>query len=316
MPTMLASFRFACFKAVLTPIFVFCFLLAVSPGTTRAQSSVGQISGIVTDASDAIVPGAAVTVTNESTQVARTATTDDGGFYILTNLPAGEYLVTIEREGFKRVVTTGNNLVADGRLSVNGKLEIGEVTETVEVTDAAGETVNTTSGEVARVIDSEQIQNLTLDGRNYMQLTTLIPGAPETQDDQLEATTSLNVSQPINGNRGGQNNLTVDGGSNLDAGSNTSQVSNVGIDFIQEVKIQTSNFSAEYGRQSGASINVVTKSGGNKYHGSLFEDFRNEKFDARDFFSPYRRRLRYNDFGWSFGGPIIKEVLLFWRTRI
>jgi outer membrane receptor protein involved in Fe transport len=103
--------------------------------------------------------------------------------------------------------------------------------------------------------------------------------------------TSLSTSQPINGNRGNANNLTVDGGFNLDSGSNNSQINNVGIDFIQEVKIQTSNFSAEYGRNSGASINVITKSGGNQFHGSAFEFLRNDKLDANNYFSNARGRF-------------------------
>ncbi|MDQ3258677.1 MAG: carboxypeptidase regulatory-like domain-containing protein [Acidobacteriota bacterium] len=285
------------------------FLMCVH--VASAQTSVGQISGTITDSTGAVMPSATITVTNEATGLVRTATGDESGFYVITNLPAGTYTVAIERGGFKRFIQSGNNLVADGRLTIDRALTAGDITETVEVTDAIGETVNTTSGEVARVIDSEQIQNLALDGRNYMQLTTLIPGAPELQDDQLEATTSLNVSQSINGNRGGQNNLTIDGGSNLDAGSNTSQVNNVGIDYIQEVKIQTSNFSAEYGRQAGAAINVVTKGGGNRFRGSLFEFFRNDVLDARDYFSPFKRKLRYNDFGYSLGGPIIKGKFFF-----
>ena len=151
----------------------------------------------------------------------------------------------------------------------------------------------------------------------------------------------MSTSQPINGNRGNANNLTVDGGFNLDSGSNASQINNVGIDFIQEVKIQTSNFSAEYGRNSGASINVITKSGGNQFHGSAFEFLRNDQLDANNFFSNARGRfttdktaaapdvivpagdsragrkvvdrptLRYNNFGFSFGGPIIKDKFFF-----
>jgi hypothetical protein len=153
--------------------------------------------------------------------------------------------------------------------------------------------------------------------------------------------TGLSVNQPINGNRGNANLLTVDGGFNLDSGSNNSQINNVGVDFIREVKIQTSNFSAEYGRNSGASINIVTRSGGNRFHGSAFEFLRNDKLDANNFFSNARGRftdnpsakspdvivpagdarigqkvverptLRYNNFGWSLGGPIKKDKFFF-----
>jgi hypothetical protein len=286
-------------------------------GGALAQTITGRISGAVTDSSGAAVPGVTVKITNEATQQARNAMTDPNGFYVATNLPVGNYSMTIEHQGFKKATKTGYNLVADGRLTVDFALEAGAVTETVEVIASSGETVNSTSGEVARVIDQSQVQELALNGRNYLQLTTLIPGAPLLTDDQLELMTGLGVNQPINGNRGNTNLLTVDGGFNLDSGSNNSQINNVGIDFISEVKIQTSNFSAEYGRNSGASINVVTRSGGNQFHGSAFEFLRNEKLDANNFFNKARTveipkpSLRYNNFGWSFSGPIIKDKFFF-----
>jgi Carboxypeptidase regulatory-like domain len=282
-----------------------------------AQTITGRISGAVTDASGAAVPGVTVKITNEATQQPRSATTDSNGFYVVTNLPVGNYTLTIEHQGFKKATKTGYSLVADGRLTVDFALEAGAVTESVEVIASTGETVNSTSGEVARVIDRAQVQELALNGRNYLQLTTLIPGAPLLNDDPVALMTDLGVNQPINGNRGNTNLLTVDGGFNLDSGSNNSQINNVGIDFIQEVKIQTSNFSSEYGRNSGASINVVTRSGGNTFHGSVFEFLRNDKLDANNFFNKARTveipkpALRYNNFGWSFGGPIIKDKFFF-----
>ena len=176
----------------------------------------------------------------------------------------------------------------------------------------AGETINRTSGEIARVVDSTQVQNLALNARNYLQLATLIPGSALTDFNPLAATTSLGTgTQAINGNRGGANNLNVDGVFNLASGSNSSMVNNVGIDFIQEVKLQTSNFSAEYGRNSGASINVVTKSGTNEFRGSVFEYLRNDKLDAKDFFAARKGKLRFNDYGGTLGGPIQKGKLFF-----
>ena len=280
--------------------------------SVSGQTVNGRINGTVTDSSGAVIPGATVTITNIATNAPRTAVTDDSGFYTVTSLPVGTYTVTVERSGFKKANQTGNVLTADQRLTVNITLEAGNVTETVEVTTAAGETVNTTSGEVARVVDSRQVQNLALNGRNYMQLVTLIPGAVILDEDQLALTTSLSISQAaINGNRPNYNNLSVDGGSNMDSGSNNSQINNVGIDFIQEVKIQTSNFSAEYGRNAGAAINVVTRGGTNDYHGAVFEFLRNDKLDARNAKSPKRGKLRFNNFGWNFNGPIVKDKLFF-----
>lgn len=278
----------------------------------QGQTIFGRISGTVSDTSGAVVPDAAVTIINSATNLVRTSVTDSGGFYTVTNLPVGTYTVTVERNGFKKANQTDNVLTADQRLTVNITLEPGAVSETVDISTAAGETVNTTSGEVARVVDRRQVQNLALNGRNYMQLVTLIPGAAILDEDQLALTTSLSISQAaINGNRPNYNSLSVDGGFNMDSGSNNSQVNNVGIDFIEEVKIQTSNFSAEYGRNAGAAINIVTRSGGNSYHGSVYEFLRNDKLDARSFFSPVRQKLRFNNFGWNFNGPIWKDKFFF-----
>src|SRR2546425_2372675 len=282
----------------------------------HGQTIPGRISGTVKYKAGGVIPNASVTVTNTATNLVRTATADGSGFYTVTNLPVGTYTVMGELKGFKKALQNDNVLTADARLTVDITLEPGEVSETVLVTSASlGETVNTTSGEVARVIDQEQVENLALNGRNYMQLTTLIPGAPLLSDDQLGLMTGLGTSQPINGTRGNQNLLTVDGGFNLDSGSNGSQINNVGIDFIREVNIKTSNFSSEYGRNSGASINVVTRSGENKFHGSAFEFLRNDKLDANSFFNNAKKIprpvLRYNNFGGSFGGPIKKDKFFF-----
>src|SRR5262245_13839915 len=304
-------------KRGITPFAALLLVLIYSgfSGGALAQAITGRISGTVTDANGAAVPGVTVKIINEATQQVRNATADPNGFYVATNLPVGNYSVTVEHQGFKRATKTGYNLVADGRLTVDFALETGAVTETVEVVASTGETVNSTSGEVARVIDQSQVQELALNGRNYLQLTTLIPGAPLLNDDQLGLMTGLSTSQPINGTRGNQNLLTVDGGFNLDSGSNGSQINNVGVDFIREVNIKTSNFSAEYGRNSGSSINVVTRSGENRFHGSAFEFLRNDKLDANTFFNNARDverpTLRYNNFGGSFGGPIIKDKFFF-----
>src|SRR5262249_55352508 len=175
-----------------------------------AQTIFGRISGTVTDSSGAVLPNATVTIRNNATNQDRTAVTDGEGFYTVTNLPVGNYTVSVEQTGFKKSVLTGNVLAADTRLTVNVTLEPGSVSETVEVSTAAGETVNTTSGEVARVVDKRQVQNLALNGRNYMQLVTLIPGAAILDEDQLALTTSLSISQAaINGNRPNYNSLSV-----------------------------------------------------------------------------------------------------------
>jgi hypothetical protein len=280
----------------------------------RAQSTTGRISGTVADSSGAVLPGVTVTATNERTALARSVVTDSTGAYVIVSLPVGAYTVAAELAGFKKASTAGYQLVADGRVTADFTLTVGHVTEVVEVT-VAGEMVNTVSGEIARVVDREQVQNLALNGRNYMQLATLIPGAPLLNDNALNIMTDLGIGQSVNGSRTNASLLTVDGGFNMDSGSNNSQISNVGIDFIDEVSIKTANFSAEYGRNSGAAINVVTRTGGNEFKGSLYEYHRNNGLDANDFFANARGverpRLRYNDFGWSLGGPIQRNRLFF-----
>jgi hypothetical protein len=290
----------------------FLSLILIASQSIQAQTVVGRISGTVQDANGAAVPNASVKVINTANNSERTVTSDENGFYTITNLPVAIYTIEAEAKGYKKALVSGQTVTADARLTVDLRLEVGEVSETVEIVGAAGETVNTTSGEVSRVIDQQQVQNLALNGRNYIQLLSFVPGVALLNDDQLELTTSLATNnQSINGNRGQTNNVTIDGGFNLQSGSNASQINNLGIDYIQEVKIQTANFSAEYGRNSGAQVSLVTRSGGNDFHGSAFEFIRNDKLDARSFFAPVRPALRFNNFGYSFGGPIVKDKLFF-----
>jgi hypothetical protein len=280
-------------------------LITLVFGPLTAQSISGRISGVVTDSSGAAIPGAQISVINQGTQVKWSTTSDNNGLYLVTNLPVGTYNVEVEAGGFRKAQQSGYDLTDAGRITADFKLKVGTVTETVLVTAVLGETVNTVSGEIAHTIDAEQVQDLALNGRNYMQLVSLIPGVALLDEDQMALTTSLSVTgQSVNGNRTGTNHLAVDGGMNLDSGSNGSQINNVGVDFIGEVRVQTSAFSAEKGRNSGASINVTTKGGGQQYHGSLFETIRNEVLDAKDYFAPVRPKLRFNDFGWSLGGPV------------
>src|SRR6267378_2881369 len=293
-------------------VFALASVLTICAAGTAAQGIFGRISGTVTDAQGGSVAGVKITIVNEETKLERQTTTDSNGYYVASDLPVGVYSVIAEQSGFKTVKKTGNDLVAGARMTVDLSLVVGEVSQRVEVA-AVAETINTTSGELARVIDSSQVKTVALNARNYMQLLSLTPGTALTVDDQLSLTTSLAINnQSVNGNRPDSNALSVDGGFNMDSGSNASQVNNVGIDFIREVAIKSSNFSAEYGRNSGASINVVTRSGGDSYHGTVFEFIRNEKLDAKNPApGALKTPLRFNDFGWDFGGPIKRGKLFF-----
>jgi hypothetical protein len=296
----------------LFPVAGTLLLMALASPALMAQTSFGRISGSVTDPSGASIPGAKVTFTNTETHNIRAAETDANGSYIVTNLAIGPYTVQVDQMGFQRRQQTGINMVADGRLTVDFKMQIGDVSQTVEVVAQSGETLNTISGELSHVVDSQQVDNLALNGGNYVQLMTLVPGVVVTNPDQFSVTTSLSATnQTINGNRSDSQNLTVDGAFNLVAGSNGSLMNNVNSNFIQEVKIQTSNANAEIGRTAGVSYNVVTKNGTNQFHGAAFETFRNDLLDARNFFSVTKTKLRYNDFGYTIGGPIKKDKLFF-----
>ena len=289
-------------------------LMCATASQVNAQATTGRISGVVKDTSGGVLPGVTVTVTETRTGFTQSEVTGAGGTYTFVNLPLGEYTVAAELEGFKKASKSGFVLVADGRIGADFSLEVGAFTETVQVTVAA-ETVNTISGEVARTVDRAQVQDLALNGRNYMQLATLVPGAPLTNMNALDIMTGLGISTTINGSRQNASLLTVDGGMNMDAGSNNSQISNVGVDFIEQVSVKTSNFSAEYGRNSGAAINVVTRSGTNSLKGSAFEYMRRDAWDTNDWFNQKKgvakAKLTYDNPGFALGGPIQKDKIFF-----
>jgi hypothetical protein len=294
--------------------FITCLIAALVASSPAAlgQTSFGRISGSVTDPGGAAVLNAKVTITGTDTQSVRIAQTDSSGFYAVTDLAIGHYTASVSLSGFQKEEQKDLNVVADGHVTADFKLRVGDVSQTVEVVSTATEQINTDSGEMSKTIDQKEVANLGLNGGNYIELLTLVPGTVVTNPDQFSVTTSLTATnQTINGNRSDTQNLTVDGAFNLVAGSNGSLINNVNSTFIQQVKVQTSNFSAEYGRNSGVAFNVVTKNGTNQFHGGLFEIFRNDALDARNFFSVNKTQLRYNDFGGSIGGPIKKDKLFF-----
>jgi len=314
-------FRSAALKAL-----VVLFAVALWAGANEfaaAQDIFGRIVGTITDPSGASVANANVAITNEATQIVRTVTADKDGYYAADELPAGTYTVTVKQSGFKAITRVGNVLAAGGRLTVDLRLEVGAVTETVTVT-AAGDTVNTTSGEISTTITEQQVLNMALNQRHYESLISLVPGAALQGSgfNPAALTTNYNTSVAVtNGQRLDGQNFSVDGGFNLDSGSNNSTFNQVGIDFIQEVDVQTSNYDAEFGRSASSTINVVTKSGGSQYHGGGFEFVQNNTFNAGNAgteltFLPSaacpNRNTKYcivppfhfNDFGWDLGGPI------------
>jgi hypothetical protein len=275
---------------------VFCIQAA-----TPAQEASGRIIGNVTDPKGAVIPDAKLTVTNVETQVSREATTDGEGNFEILSLPIGNYRVMAERAGFKKTVSEVEKLQINQSLRFDIKMEVGTPSETVTVTSqAAG--VETVSPTLGQSVTSRPIVNLPLNGRNVLQLALLQPGVSENNPGDGSAGI-FNIA----GNRSDSVTFLLDGGVNNNL-LNNGVVYNPNPDTIAEFRLLTSNYTAEYGRNGGGIISVVTKSGSNKIHGSGFEFLRNDKFNANRFFSNRdgvpREILKRNQFGFTIGGPI------------
>lgn len=284
-----------------------CLVLVCGCLSAHAQGLTGQISGILTDPSGAAIPNAKVTVTNEETARVVNVTSDSEGNFVAPQLLSGTYTIVIEASGFKRfeqkgVVVSANERVAVRRIA----LEVGDVSQTVTVT-AETALVQTNSGERAGLIDEQQIQNTPLKGRDYMGLVKLLPGVVDTANREAPGWNNLGGIS-INGSRGGTINLTLDGVSSLDTGSQLGPYLAPGLDAIGEVKVLLTNYQAEYGRSSGGTINVVIKNGTRDFHGGGFYFKRHEQFNANEFFNNLRNvtkpRYRFNYWGGNIGGPV------------
>lgn len=279
-----------------------CLFVFLWAGIALAQTNVGAITGRVVDSTGAVVPGAQVKATNPATSQTVETTTDEAGFYSFPSLPRATYVLRVEAKGFRPTEETGIVLDAASRRTVDLKLEVGQLSEAVTVT-ATMEQVKTTSGDVSKTVTERELSSIAVNGRNYAQLLRLVPGSISTGGDAF----SLNLSttgQRINGIRSNSIYFLMDGADNMDNGGNSNAIVNPNMDAIGEIKILTSSYSAEFGGRSGAMVNVVTKSGTQQFHGTLFEFVRNDVFDARSFFSTTKPILRFNNFGYTLGGPI------------
>ncbi len=294
----------ACSAVVIACLGLLTGLLGVQPSFAQGNAS---IAGVVSDSSNAVVPGAAVTLTNTGTARQQMATTDSGGRYTFSGLPVGDYRIDVALSGFKKMAQTGINLTVAQALTVNLTLEIGQVSDTVEVSGAV-RSLETVSSAVRSVVSHELIEDLPLNGRNALQLQTLLPGAINQTGARVSLSQEDGVS--VNGARGNDNNVLLDGGHNNDLYDGT-PTSMPNPDALQEFSVLSSSFSAEYGRGAGSLVTAVTKSGTNAYHGSLYEYLRNDKLDARSFFGHAglvnKPTLKRNQYGASLGGPIIKD---------
>jgi hypothetical protein len=289
------------------------FLLYVA-GLSPAQDITGTIVGTVTDSSGATIPGAAVDVVSVNrSRTERSLTTDTNGNFAATLLPIGKYTIAVEAKGFKKATRTGIVLNVNDKLTYAISLEIGNVSEVVNVQESPV-AVQLQSAEQSTTITGTQIRELTLNTRNYEQLLTLMPGVSSTAADQIYVGVSNPSGQSnavnfsVNGGRPTQNNWTVDGADNVDRGANLTLLNYPSVDAIEEFKVVRSGYSAEFGRASGGQVNVVTKSGTSQFHGDAYEFNRNDAYSANNFLNNSngiaKPALRYNDFGWTLGGPI------------
>src|SRR6266404_3670215 len=289
-------------------------------------TTVGTISGTVRDEKGAVVPKTEVSIQSAGTGISRTVNTDDNGFYLAPSLPAGTYTVSTAPQGFKKTVAQSVDLhVAENRV-VNLDLQVGQVSETVTVSSDAAP-VETRSGEISSLITEKQVTELPLNGRNYAQLALMVPGvSPVTQAGAGgafgTAGTGLDshVDMSVNGNQSNANMWTVDGVNNMDVGSNATLLVFPSIDTIQEFRVERNSFSAQYGQAQGAVINLVTKGGSNEFHGGGFEFFRSDKFNATEFglrgAGQPKAKLKYNNYGFNFSGPIKKNrAFFFWNEE-
>src|SRR6266851_3545157 len=300
------------------------FVLAPS---ASAQKTSGTITGTVTDPSGAAMPGATVGVVNERTGAAREAMTNEEGSFSFPELEAGTYRLTVNKGGFKKLALKSVELHVADVTTLNLKMEMGAATETVMV-ESSPIQVNTSTGDVSNIMTGEQVRELPMNGRSFVQLTTLVPGAAVGEAfDNKNKGLFAGVDISFSGSPSVNNQWTVDGAGNNDIGSQRTILTYPSIDGIDEFKIQRNSYGPEYGGAGGAQINIITKGGSNQYHGDVYYFGRNDVLNAKNFFllsgcstandpNCSKNRLRRNDYGYTLGGPIKKDkVYFFWSEE-
>ncbi len=291
------------YKGVLPAIVL---LLAVCQAF--GQQNTGTISGTVSDQQGAVIPGAAVEVKNVSTNFLFTASTSENGLYTAPGLAVGEYEISAESAGFKRAVRSGVTLQVNQIARVDLQLEIGQVTEVIEVTGEAP-LVDTGDATLGEVIERKRVSDLPINGRSALALTLLTSGVVSNSGPTNSGFGDRGIqlsSISINGSPNSMNAQMLDGNNNI-----LSYVGEVGVppavDAVEEFKVQSGTMSSEFGYTAGGAINLVTRSGNNEIHGTAYEFLRNDALDARNTFSSNKLPLRYNQYGGSVGGPFVKN---------
>lgn len=282
--------------------------LAMLAVNAWGQTTTGSILGRVTDRTGAVLPGVTLVVRNEGTGLERTLVSDREGRYEAATLPPAAYRIEATLTGFRRAVRSGIHLRVNESAVVDVALEVGDLKETLFV-EGDAPLVETQNATLGTVVDNHKVLELPLNGRDFFQLATIVAGAVPPAEGSQNSTQGGAVS--VNGAREQSNNFLLDGVDNNDLGINQIVV-RPGIDMVQEVKIQTGGYSAEFGRSGGGQFSYVTKSGANAWHGSAYEFLRNAVFDARNFFDDPQRdipRFDRNEFGATLGGPLKRDRL-------
>src|SRR5260221_2352018 len=310
----LKQFRSVCCKSILFAAVLALFSLFISVSYSNAQSTGGRIRGTVTDASGGAVAGVKVFLVNTATNISRESVTGATGEYLFLEVPVGAYEININQPGFKKYVRKDVVVDLHAVVGVDITLQVGGSTEVVEVTGAPP-VVDTTSTQLGAIVNERSSTQLPLNQRDVYQLLQLQPGVQSQLGNDLFYGSDKAGVVTVNGGRGRSNNYTVNGGDGNDLFANIPAVE-PSPDSIEEFRVISNSFDAEYGRNSGAVVNVVTKSGTNDLHGSIYEFFRNDVLNARAFtFSPAPKPgFKQNQFGGTLGGPIKKDKTFFFGS--
>jgi hypothetical protein len=300
---------------LVTRLFAFSLFFASSGVLLHAQG-LGTVTGTVADPSGGLVAAAAVRITDEGTSAVRDTTTNTQGYYIFTTLRPATYTLSVSARGFATSIRKGVVLQADQTVTVNAELTIQRASETVTV-EAPPPQVDTSTSTLSEVVDQRRIIELPLNGRNAASLMLITAGTvlgPPGADEGNTKTFPVAQTISANGSRQNQTSFRLDGAMNNDIYTNVNQPFPFP-DALQEFSVQTSNYSARYGGNAGGVVNIVTKSGTNELHGSLFEFVRNSEFNARSFFAATRDQYKRNQFGGTFGGPVVFPGIYNGRNR-
>src|SRR5215510_11725916 len=307
--TMLVSLRSRFTGSFQIPALLVVLFLSAHAAFGQANSNAADIQGTVTDSSGALVANASVTARNPATNVSRDVTTNDEGFYRIINIPPGDYEITVEAPNFKKAVMPKVTVTVGQAATVDVTLELGQLTESVTISDATTEIVETSKTAVATTIDQQRINNLPINERNYLSfaLTTSTVGRDNGRPIGPAPTTGLNFG----GQRGRSNLVQVDGADNTDNSVNASR-STVSQEAVQEFQVVTNSFAPEFGRSAGGVVNVVTKSGTNDFHGNVFGFLRHRSFQARNAFAPIEDPpFTRTQYGLTLGGPLDRDRTFF-----